>query len=281
MCQKKCLLSMVMSCILMLSLCVSSCSALVPSGPGPQLDPVAGQDILEKFPDEIAFIEAESGRSIGAINADTLAVIQKISTENLSDAAYRFSELMTEISLACARSGMAADAVPASMNVTITNETLVVHQPYGPIKGEKLMEVNTGTTSTFSRTAKIGIAAGEEVIGVTVTTSYSADVSYSISGPSDGTKLPNGAGASHRIAIGVLFGTVMCHEYDVYAPEYNISEHVISYYVYSPYATSYTFLASVSMPTYVQPATRPDMTERFSTPTEMNEAIRKTPSRFI
>lgn len=56
--------------------------------------------ILNEYQAEFAFIERECGQQVSAINHETIEIIRDTANRNIYNEDYRFSELMTDISIA-------------------------------------------------------------------------------------------------------------------------------------------------------------------------------------
>lgn len=71
----------------------------------------------------------------------------------------------------------------------------------------------------------------------------------------------------------------MQRDYDIYYYETGSTRHVTTYSISDAYATSYTMLASIAIPTYVNKAV--SSVEKFNNPTDFYSSIINSPGRVI
>ena len=131
------------------------------------------------------------------LNQYTVKILSRHSALNLDNPNYRFSELMTDITIAYEES-TASNSGKSS--------TFSVIAPYGAVRGHYITQAAPGVNK--SGTATLSISVGESISGKTINIAYSDSTSYSVTGPTDGTTLLNGKTATHRVAFLVLFGTL-------------------------------------------------------------------------
>ena len=165
----------------------------------------------------------------------------------------------------------------------ITNETYTTVVSYKALKGVHFLDVPTGSTITRTYSGSISISAGELIQGVTITAGLSESVAYSVSGPADGTTLSNGKPATHRTAIGVLYGSVSRYEYDVILTDTGTVRHMTEYVITpnTKSAVPYTMLVNIGMPTYIQKPTGTNWIVVYNTPTAFYNAIVSSPSDIV
>lgn len=195
------------------------------------------QVILSKFASEVRHVEEKYNVRITELNEKNLDLLKQEAILGLRNGNYRFANLVDEIAVACARSRLQnADGV-----------TVTEFRPFGPLRGKHFVNVATGTTTAVEDNVSIGISVGEELFGVTLNAGVSKSVSYSCTGPADGTTLNNGVAATHRTAFGVLYGTIMKRE-----ARLSTGELWVTYFVeeISKDAESFTTLTKIGVPTY-------------------------------
>lgn len=232
-------------------------------------------EIFEKYPSEISFVEEKYDITINRLDKSTNDLLKKEAAENYTNEAFDFSGLMTELALEKARNSTGIS--PMQIHV---NEDWDVYAEYGPVVGEVLEEVAAGITQTYTDDFTISIRAGDEALGVEFSSGCSSSSSYTVQGPEDGTKMANGMKASHRIAVGILLGTVMKYEYDMYDPWTGAGGHYIEYYVEDAAAKDYTLLVLIANPTYVEKASGRS-TIRCENYQEFQNELWANPNRFL
>lgn len=98
---KKKTIFIVLSLVIVISVCVPYFAGMMNGGLQYQ---VISQEqeaaILNEYQDEFALIERECGHQIDTIDNTTIEVIQETANRNIYNRDYRFSDLMTDISLA-------------------------------------------------------------------------------------------------------------------------------------------------------------------------------------
>lgn len=206
-------------------------------------------EIFDKYPAEISYVEEKNDVSITKLDTTTNELISKEAASNYANENFDFSGLMTELSLAKAQ--YSAGAMTRQIR---TNEVYEVHKAYGPIAGEIFKEIPAGVTYTYEIEFEIILKVGAEVYGVELSSRCRVMESYEVQGPGDGTPLGNGYNASHRIATGVLMGTIIKYSYDLHDSWTGTVEHCEEYYIEDKRGIGYTFLALIGNPTYIQKA---------------------------
>ena len=265
---------------------VPTAAACAANDSGVFMDVETEQAILQEFEAEIRFVEEQHGIVIESINDDSLEAVKQEAVTHLENPSFRFAELMDKIAVACAQGKIASEntgIAPYTERPIKQNEVITVYKSFGPLKGKYINDAPVGSTSTISGTANIQIGTGEVVQNVAISGGGSVTLSYSLNGPADNTVLPNGVRATHRVAMGVLYGTILKHEYDWYFPDTGyIHRGNISYTVESGSATpeSYTFLASIGVPTYAAKA-RGSGTLSFSDLRQFRSQVESNPDSFI
>ena len=230
------------------------------------LNTEATNKIRNQFPEEIEYIEDFYGISISIIDQETMERIKKVAIPNLGKVEYSFSELMN--ALAWARVEVENGSL-GSTNAYVQYQTRA-SSDYGVLAGAHLMDVPVGSTLSVEYSDAISLAAGSEVVGVTLDQGYSTSFSYSVSGPSDGTTFGtnNSYTANHRTAFAVLYGTVVWSLFRGYHIEESTATVVV-----------YTMLSDVRIPTYCAPLSGGVL--YFSDPNAYHNMIVRSPDIFI
>lgn len=245
--QMKKLLCICLALLMVFGMTLFACAAEMESADMIPAD--VANEIFDKYPAEISYVEEKYDASITKLDATTDELIGKEAASNYTNENFDFSGLMTELSLAKAR--YSAGAMTRQLR---TNELYEVHRSYGPIAGEIVKEVSVGTTSVFEGEFEVILKKGDEVYGVELSARCKVTESYEVRGPEDGTTLLNEHSASHRIAAGVLMGTIIKYSYDLHDSWTGTMEHCVEYYIEDKRGVSYTFLAFIGNPTYIQKA---------------------------
>ena len=232
-------------------------------------------EIFKNYPNEILFVEEKYNITIDRLDKSTNDLIKREAAENYTNEEFDFSGLMTELSLEKARNS--SDLSPLQIR---TNEEWSTYADFGPVVGEVLKEVPTGTTRTYSSDFTISIRRGDEALGVEFSAGCSGSSSYTVQGPADGTKMANGLNATHRLAIGVLLGTVIKYEYDMHDPWLGGGGHYVEYYVEDATAKDYTLLAIIATPTYIDKGSG-SSTIRCSSYEKFEEMLWENPNQFF
>ena len=163
--------------------------------------------ILSQFPAEISYVEDKYDLHIETLNEEALSPLKQEAICNLNDPNYKFSALMDEIALACVENRCSKlTPFPGDPAAEIT-----VYRSFGPLRGEHFTLVPTGVTGMDAKTGTISIASGSDLYGAAFKAKVSKSVSYTCQGPADRTDLYNGQPATHRMAFGVLYGTIVKH----------------------------------------------------------------------
>ena len=245
--QMKKLLCICLALLIVFGMTLPACAAEMESADMIPAD--VANEIFDKYPAEISYVEEKYDVSITKLDAMTNELIGKEAASNYTNKNFDFSGLMTELSLAKAR--YSAGAMGRQIRA---NEEYEVYRSYGPIAGEIIKEVPVGTTSIFEGKVGVTLKMGDEVYGIELSTRCSVRVSYEVRGPEDATPLGNGYYASHRIAAGVIMGTIIKYSYDLHDTWTGTMEHCVEYYVEDKEGVGYAFLALIGNPTYIQKA---------------------------
>lgn len=164
-------------------------------------------NILSEFPAEISYVERKYDLHIETLDKETLSLLRQEAISNLSDPDYKFADLMDKIALAYVGNRCSKIvAFPGDPAAEIT-----VYRPFGPLYGECFTLIPTGVTGMDIKTGTIFIASGSDLYGAAINAKVSKSVSYTCQGPADRTTLYNGQSATHRMAFGVLYGTIIKH----------------------------------------------------------------------
>lgn len=267
--------------LLCLGISALACCASPLPADGPLVPQEEFQTILDAFEPEISYIEQTHFVTIDTLTPDTLALIKEESILNLENDSFRFAPLMDAISIAMLREQNHQTSTRTGNGYVIINETYTTVLSYQALKGHHIVDAPVGSSYTYSDSTSVSISSGELIAGFKLTAETSKTVSYSVTGPTDGTTLSNGKIATHRTAIAVLFGSISRYEFDI------VSNGVITHatqYVITPgteAALPYTFLTNIGLPTY---ADRPNATSwviSYENPTAFYNAIESNPQTLI
>ncbi len=242
------------------------------------IDQTDWKSILSEFPVEICYVQDTCDVSMDELNEETLTLLKREAILNLNNSKYRFADLMDRIAIACAEGciengSLARNATEADQpEVTIT-----VIRPFGPLRGNYFMKVATGTARTYEASGTVSIAAGTEIAGIVIEADLSKTVAYTCTGPADGTKLYNNKIATHRMAFGVLFGTIVKHEV-----EYPDGETYTFHYVQQQTmdAVDYTTLILIGAQSTYADSLKGE-TLLFEDQNELYSEVETNPERFI
>lgn len=236
--------------------------------------------IFTEFADEISYVEDKYGKSITDLNEESLDLISCEAVLNLSNDEFQFGDLMDEIALAYQDAELRTMFKGRNGDYNASSETII---SFRPLKGKYITEVATGVTETASDSTNISIGVGEELgggegvfAGITLDVGVTKSVSYSVTGPTDGAKLYNGELATHRIAFGALYGSIIKTEFD----DPRVGHRVFYKIGTGARAQSFTVLASMGRPTYVNQA-REEVTKYFSNQNDMEDTVVIDPNMFI
>ena len=172
------------------------------------LSPADARSVLEQFAPELRFVERQTGVSIDELTGETLALIQTQAAREQYNGSYRFGELMDTLAVFCAGHRVGELPLPA-VGPTVTT---TVQESFGPLRGAVFAQKSTGEPEGQTQTGTVSLPAGSELAGVDLETCCDKTVSYTLSGPGPDEFLYNGQPPTHRMAYGVLYGTVLKQE---------------------------------------------------------------------
>ena len=172
------------------------------------LSPADARSVLEQFAPELRFVERQTGVSIDELNGETLALIQTQAAREQYNGSYRFGELMDTLAVFCAGHRVGELPLPAA-GPTVTT---TVQESFGPLRGAVFAQRSAGEAEGQTQTGTVSLPAGSELAGVDLETGCDKTASYILSGPEPDEVLYNGQAPSHRMAYGVLYGTVLKQE---------------------------------------------------------------------
>ena len=172
------------------------------------LSPADTRSVLEQFAPELRFVERQTGVSIDELNGEALAIIQTQAAREQYNGSYRFGELMDTLAVFCAGHRVGELPLPAA-GPTVTT---TVQESFGPLRGAVFAQKSAGEPEGQTQTGTVSLPAGSELAGVDLETGCDKTASYILSGPGIGEVLYNGQPPSHRMAYGVLYGTVLKQE---------------------------------------------------------------------
>ena len=172
------------------------------------LSPADARSVLEQFAPELRFVERQTGVSIDELNGEALALIQTQAARELYNDSYRFDELMDTLAVFCAGHRVGELPLPAA-GPTVTT---TVQESFGPLRGAVFAQKSAGEAEGQTQTGTVSLPAGSELAGVDLEPGCDKTASYILSGPGPRDALYNGQPPSHRMAYGVLYGTVLKQE---------------------------------------------------------------------
>ena len=172
------------------------------------LSPADARSVLEQFAPELRFVERQTGVSIDELTGETLALIQTQAAREQYNGSYRFGELMDTLAVFCAGHRVGELPLPAA-GPTVTT---TVQESFGPLRGAVFAQRSAGEAEGQTQTGTVSLPAGSELAGVDLETGCDKTASYILSGPEPDEVLYNGQAPSHRMAYGVLYGTVLKQE---------------------------------------------------------------------
>lgn len=172
------------------------------------LSPADTRSVLEQFAPELRFVERQTGVSIDELNSETLALIQTQAAREQYNGSYRFGELMDTLAVFCAGHRVGELPLPAA-GPTVTT---TVQESFGPLRGAVFAQKSAGEPEGQTQTGTVSLPAGSELAGVDLETGCDKTAPYTLSGPEPGEALYNGQPPTHRMAYGVLYGTVLKQE---------------------------------------------------------------------
>ena len=172
------------------------------------LSPADTRSVLEQFAPELRFVERQTGVSIDELNSETLALIQTQAAREQYNGSYRFGELMDTLAVFCAGHRVGELPLPAA-GPTVTT---TVQESFGPLRGAFFAQKSAGEAEGQTQTGTVSLPAGSELAGVDLETGCDKTAPYTLSGPEPGEALYNGQPPTHRMAYGVLYGTVLKQE---------------------------------------------------------------------
>lgn len=292
-------ISLVLSCAMLMLLCVSACSA---SDKTALMSSARSDEIIETYADQIAYFSEVSGTSINAITEEALSIIKDIMYQDpalLEDEAC--NAMMLEIAEATtlyqlevneyALLAKAAATQDERVSRAINGELRVVNKTATP-----LMNSVSALRGTVKEYIPVGGTYSGEKISITVnagtvikdmwtlSVNVTASAPYSQAGPAANTRLKaNTAYVTHHVAYGVLYGILERVEYDVV----NIDTgELVDHYSYigvnesTKYLFPYTLSVSLGNPTYVD-HTRYDDTFTFANVSAFERTAVSMPEFFI
>lgn len=195
--------------------------------------------------------------------------------------------MVSDIALACLKyerlnlpQGRSALRGQGRMENYTSNVVLSARYLYG----KELDRMDVAHSSTTSQSFTITIGTGTKIEAVTLNASFSKSISCTMSGPPNGTKLGNGVLATHNVAFGVIYGTVLHEEYDYVDNEsgtrYHFSQNVIERSTSS--TIQYTVPAAFgSSNVYIQHAVNSGTVRSFSIESAFHTKLEKNPTFFF
>lgn len=290
---------LVLSCAMLMLLCVSACSA---SDKTALMSSARSDEIIETYADQIAYFSEVSGTSINAITEEALSIIKDIMYQDpalLEDEAC--NAMMLEIAEATtlyqlevneyALLAKAAATQDERVSRAINGELRVVNKTATPLmnsvsalRGTVKEYIPVGGTYSGEKIS-ITVNAGTVIKDIwTLSVNVTASAPYSQAGPAANTRLKaNTAYVTHHVAYGVLYGILERVEYDVV----NIDTgELVDHYSYigvnesTKYLFPYTLSVSLGNPTYVD-HTRYDDTFTFANVSAFERTAVSMPEFFI
>lgn len=248
---------------------------------GPLVAEEDAQTIFSEFETEIRYIEEKHFVMIRELNRYTLELLKAETVENLNDHRYRFAEMMDAISIAMLKQQNAKKAASTYALYSVENETYTTVVSYQALKGKYIVDAPVGSTYVYSDSVNVSIATGELIAGIKMTAQYTKSVSYSVTGPTDGTTLENGMIATHRTAIAVLLGSISRYEYDIVG--IGGTTHKTEYVITPGTETirPYTFLTNIGIPTYANRPNASGWVVAYENPTVFTNKVESEPYTLI
>ena len=251
-------ISLVLSCAMLMLLCVSACSA---SDKTALMSRARSDEIIETYADQIAYFSEVSG-TLYQLEVNEYALLAKAAAtqdERVSRAINGELRVVNKT------------ATPLMNSVSALRGTIKEYIPVGgTYSGDEVsITVSPGT-----------VIKDKWTLGISVT----AKSPYSQSGPNANTRLKaKTAYVTHHVAYGVLYGIPERVEYDVV----NIDTgELVDHYSYigvnesTKYLFPYTLSVSLGNPTYVD-HTRYDDTFTFANVSAFERTAASTPEYFI
>lgn len=255
------------------SLCIS-CFALSVKSADIIPESIASE-IFAKYPREITYVEDKYDAQIVRLTEENNELIKKEAATNYANSDYDFAGLMTELSLAKAQNSNRAVTQQVRLN-----ETYSTYASYGPVGGKVIRKTATGLSETHSYTSAVTLKAGDKTSGITLSSGYTTLITYEFNGPSDDARMSNRMKPSHRLAVGMVLGTIIKYEYDMYDSWTGTGGHYVEYYIEDGSVTLYTFLAIIATPTYVDKASATS-TIKFDNYQEFETVLLNRPNQII
>ena len=289
-----------LACSMVTTLCTSACTTvsaepidtfidecnqalLLPSENGPIMRKEDHAAILSDFAFELRFIADVSDTAITEITPSTLDIIKSVSSAHYNDPQYRFSDLLSAISIAVLEKNFedltsSQSSRARASQFEVTNLEVDSISPLAPLIGKihKYAPVN----ATIEDSVTVGIEAGGTVGGVTITVGCSESTSYSITGPSANQTLHNGIKASHAAAFAVLFGQIQRVSYNVLDRASGDTVQATTVQIVNAYAMPYTLFVAAAIPTYADHVFE-STTLSFATQPAFERNAQNSPAIFL
>ena len=254
-----------------------------------ELSSEQAQEIMADFAEEIAYLEEKYEVQLNDIDAVLELAKTEAADRIIREMEDPFGPLVNTIVLAECKIetellNEAAVAGPlGSERPTITRHEPEWVRPYGILNGGILQYAAAGTTIDLSYTITLSRSSGdamEDLSGSGV--DVPKQITFTLQGPEYMSFLSNGKRATHRAAMGVLYGTVMKRDYEVYHPDTGYTFEGTEYFVRegSGKIRCYTFDVCLGFPTFSEQVTGSDILE-FANNLEFEEAVEANPKAFI
>lgn len=278
---KKQMMSLALALVMCLSLCVPAFAS--------EVDIMSAEDmknITTAYATELSKIAQEKNVPMDSINQTTVPIIvDSAATVHYGQQSY--ANMVSDIALACSKYERLNS--PQGKNILrgqgrVENYTSYVKLSARYLYGEELDRMDVAHSSTLSRSFTITIGSGTKIEAVTLNVGFSKSVSYTMSGPSNGTKLGNGMLATHNVAFGVIYGTLIHEDYDYVDNEsgtrYHFSQNIVDSNTAS--TTQYTVPAAfASSGVYIQHAVSAGTVRSFSNESAFHTKLAKNPTYFF
>ena len=254
-----------------------------------ELSSEQAQEIMADFAEEIAYLEEKYEVQLNDIDAVLELAKTEAADRIIREMEDPFGPLVDTIVLAECKIetellNEAAVAGPlGSERPIITRHEPERVRPYGILNGEILQYTAAGSTTSTTYTKELTLSTGDMIDDLyRITFGFSEQITFSLQGPEYMSYLSNGKRATHRAAMGVLYGTVMKQDYEVYYPDTGYTFEGTEYFIRegSERARCYSFDVCLGIPTFSEQAIGNDILE-FVNDLEFEAAVEGDPGAFI
>ena len=206
------------------------------------------REILERFSEELSNISSETGIQIAALDSYMVKAVAQKAVDRIMLGDDRYQALMNEISRACIEYKSSSAYRTQRAGTRIENEFYTLVRPYGIVKGEKFEDVPVGVSSGSGSSVEgpVPVPADFKIGTVTITIGRSFTCDYVRNGPPYNAALYDGTPATHGVFIGVVWGAVYRHQFDVVDLESGQRYHVDTTQIETSSSTAYSYSLTAS-----------------------------------